>query len=150
MMGKLREGNQFILQINGSLSSPLNMTLFCISFNQLGIHLVSEFIHFHDSCHSFEYFKECIVHCRVVFRLIKSMSPSLRLCHLTFKREIVLRVYTCSQNNFFLSQLPLSQSSGYIILKSTELCSDFHVIDVGFIMALLRKDYSCRHQLIIQ
>ena len=31
-----------------------------------------------------------------------------------------------------------------------KLCSEFRVIDVGFIMALLRRDYSCWHQLIIQ
>ena len=61
MMGKLREGSQFILQINGILSSPLNMALVFISFSRLGIHLVSESIHFHESCHSFESFKR--MHC---------------------------------------------------------------------------------------
>ena len=101
MMGKLREENQFILQINGSFSSPLNMALVCISFIQLGIQLVSESIHFHESCHSFESLKECIVHCHIVFRLVKSMLPSIRSCRLMFKRETILRVYTCSQNNFF-------------------------------------------------
>ena len=36
MMGKLREGNQFVLQINGSLSLPLNMALICIKFQSIG------------------------------------------------------------------------------------------------------------------
>ena len=44
----------------------------------------------------------------------------------------------------------LSQSNGYIIYNIPKLCSEFHVIDVGFIMALLQPNYSCPHQLIIQ
>lgn len=79
------------------------MALVCISFSQLGIQLVSESIHFHKSCHSFESLKECIVHCRIVFRLVKSMLPSLRSCRLMFKIEIVLRFYTCSQKQIFVS-----------------------------------------------
>ena len=35
--------------------------------------------------------------------LVNSMLPSLRSCLPMFKREIVLRFYTCSQNNFFVS-----------------------------------------------
>ena len=79
------------------------MALVCISFSQLGIQLVSKSIHFHESCHSFESLKDCIVRCRIVFRLVKSMLLSIRLCRLMFKRETVLRVYTCSQNKFFES-----------------------------------------------
>ena len=37
----------------------------------------------------------------------------------------------------------LSQSYGYIIHNISELCSEFCVVDVGLIMALLRRDYSC-------
>ena len=44
----------------------------------------------------------------------------------------------------------LSQSYGYYIHIILELCFEFHVIDVGLIMALLRRDYSHQHQLIIQ
>ena len=44
----------------------------------------------------------------------------------------------------------LIQSYGYLIHIIPELCSKFRVIDVGFIMALLQRDYSCRHQLIIR
>ena len=47
-------------------------------------------------------------------------------------------------------QYLLSQSYGYTIYNIPGLCSMFRVIDVGFIMALLRQDYSFRHQLIIQ
>ena len=54
MMGKLRVGNQFILQINGSFSLPLNMALVYISFSQLGIQMDCKSIHFHESCNSFE------------------------------------------------------------------------------------------------
>ena len=43
----------------------------------------------------------------------------------------------------------LSQSCGYYIHIILELCSEFHVVDVGLIMALLRQDYSFPHQLII-
>ena len=85
VVGKLREGNQFILKINGSLSSPLNMALVYISFRQLGIHLVFDLIHFHESCHSFDSFKECIVQCCIVFCLIDSMLPSILSCRSMFK-----------------------------------------------------------------
>ena len=61
MMGKLMEGKYISFCNNGSCQSPLNMSLVCISFSQLGIQLVSQSIHFHDSCHSFQSFKECIV-----------------------------------------------------------------------------------------
>ena len=122
------------------------MALVCISFSHLGIQLVSDSIHFHESCHSFDSLKYCIVRCRIVFFLVKSMLPSLRSCRLMFKRETVLRVYTCNQNNICVSNL--SQSYGYIIYNIPKLFSKFHVIDVGLIMALLRQDYSCRHQLI--
>ena len=44
----------------------------------------------------------------------------------------------------------LSHSCGYYIHIIPKLCSEFHVIDVGLIMALLRRDYSRRHQLIIR
>ena len=142
MMGKLREGKYISFFNNGSCQSPLSMALFYISFSQLSIQLVFESIHFHESCHSFESLKYCIFRCRILLCLIKSMLPSLRSCRLMFKRETVLRVYTCSQNNF-LCQLLLSHSYGYIILKIPELCSKFCVVDVGFIMALLRRDYSC-------
>ena len=63
------------------------MALIFISFSRLGISLVSELIHFHESCHSFESFKECIVHCRIVFHLIESMLPSILSCLLMFKAK---------------------------------------------------------------
>ena len=44
----------------------------------------------------------------------------------------------------------LSQSYAYYIHIIQELCSEFHVVDVGLIMVLLRRDYSRQHQLIIQ
>ena len=44
----------------------------------------------------------------------------------------------------------LSQSYGYYIHIIPQLCSEFHVVDVGLIMALLRRYYSHQHHLIIQ
>ena len=79
------------------------MALICISFSQVGIQLISKSIHFHESCHSFESLKYFIVRFRIVFRLVRSKLPSLRSCCLMFKRETILRVYSCSQNNSFES-----------------------------------------------
>ena len=54
------------------------------------------------------------------------------------------------QSKYPLCQYILSHSHGYIILKIIELCYEFHVVDVGFITAILQRNYSCRHQIIIQ
>ena len=54
------------------------------------------------------------------------------------------------QSKHPLCQYLLSQSHGYIIYNILEICFEFRVVDVGFIMALLRWDYSCWHHLIIQ
>ena len=109
------------------------MALVCFSFSQLGIHLVSESIHFHESCHSFESLKYCIVHCRIVFCLVKSMLPSIRPYCLMFKRETILRVYTCSQNNLFESVtfelvlwLHYLQNSRTLFRVSCRLCGIHH------------------------
>ena len=64
-----------------------------------------------------------------------------------FKGE--LKKFTSVVNIVFVSVL-LSQSYGYYIHIIPKLCSEFRVIDVGLIMALLRLDYSHRHQLIIR
>ena len=125
------------------------MALVCISFSQLGIQLVSESIHFHESCHSFESLKDCIVCCCIVFYLIKSMLPSLRSSALCSKGKLFWE-FTPVVKTTFLSQLLLSKSYGYIILKIPKFCSEFCVIDVGSIMGLLRWDYYCWLQLIIK
>ena len=74
------------------------------------------------------------------------MLPSLLSCCLMFKGK--LEKFTSTVKIVSLSVL-LSQYYGYLIHIIPELCSEFCVVDVGFIMALLRGDYSCRHQLII-
>ena len=125
------------------------MALVCISFSQLGIQLVFESIHFHESCHCFESLKDYIVYFRIVLCLVNSMLPILQSYCPMFK-ENSCWYFTPAVKTTFLSQLLFSQSYGYIILKISKLCSMFHVIDVGFIMALLRRDYSCRHHIIIQ
>ena len=120
------------------------MALVCISFSQLGIQLVSESIHFHESCHSFEScpLSHCVSPRQVNAAKSLVMPPDVQ-------SEVMLIFYTYSQNKF-LHQLLLSQSYGYIILKITEFCSEFRVVDLVFFMALLRRDYSCRLQFIIQ
>ena len=99
MMGKLREGNYFICN-NDSSHSPLNMALGYISFSQLGIQLSSKSIHFHESFHSFETFKECIVDRRIMYcyplgqvNVTKSSIVSLDV-----QMEVILRVCIYSQN----------------------------------------------------
>ena len=91
--------------------------------------------------------KECIVPYRIVSLFCLVMLPSLLLCHLMFKWK--LKKFTSAVKTVSVSVL-LSQSYGYLIHIIPKLCSEFHVVDVGFIMALLRRDYSFRHQLIIQ
>ena len=90
--------------------------------------------------------KECIVHCRIVCLTGLVMLPSLSLCHAMFKGR---KKFTSTVKTTFVS-VSLIQSYGYIIYNILELYSMFCVVDVGFIMALLWRDYSCQHQLIIQ
>ena len=91
--------------------------------------------------------KECIVHRRTVCFSGLVMLPSLLSCRPMFKGK--LKMFTSVVKTVSVSVL-LSQSYGYLIHIIPELCFEFHVVDVGFIMALLRRDYSCQHQLIIQ
>ena len=60
-----------------------------------------------------------------------------------------LKKFTSVVKIVFVSVL-LSQSYGYYIHIILELCSEFHVVDVGLIMALLWRDYPRRHQIIIR
>ena len=60
-----------------------------------------------------------------------------------------INIYLCKTKTTFVS-VPLSHSYGYVIYNIPELCCEFRVVNVGFIMALLQRDYSCQHQLIIQ
>ena len=147
MMKKLREGNQFILQINGILSSSLNMALVCVSFSQLGIQLVSTSIHFHESCHSFESFKR--MHCPMSYCVPprRFNAAEFFIVSPDVQREVESLPLQSKQS---LCQYLLSQSYGCIIYIIMELCSKFCVVDVGFITDLLRRDYSCQHQLVIQ
>ena len=91
--------------------------------------------------------KECIVHCRTVCLSGLVMLPRFLLCRPTLKGK--LKKFNSAVKTVSVSVL-LSQSYGYYIHIIPQLCSEFHVVDVGLIMALLRRDYSCRHQLIIR
>ena len=79
--------------------------------------------------------KECIVHCHIVSLSRLVMLPSLVSCHPMFKGK--LKKFTSVVKIVSISVL-LSQSCGYYIHIIPELCSEFHVINVGLIMALLR------------
>ena len=91
--------------------------------------------------------KECIVHCCIVCLSGLVMLASLLSCRPMFKGK--LKKFTSVVKTVSVSVL-LSQSYGYYIHIIPELCSKFRVVDVGLIMALLRRDYSHRHQLIIR
>ena len=79
--------------------------------------------------------------------LIKSILPSLWSCRLMFIKKSCWEFAFAVKTTFVLvtyeSVLWLHRT------QIPELCCKFCVIDVGFIVALLRQDYSCRLQLII-
>ena len=105
-------------------------------------------IHFHESCQSFESFKR--IHCPLS-HCVSSLSShaSKSFCRVARCSKGIWRSLTSTVYIAFVS-VSLSQSYGYYVHINPELCSEFHVIDVGLIMALLWRDYSCRHQLIIR
>ena len=116
--------------------------------SQLGIHLISMTIHFHESCQSFESFKR--MHCPLSHCVsVLSSHASKSFCHASQCSKGIWRSVTSVAYIVFVS-LSLSQSYGYYIYIIPELCSEFYVVDVGLIMALLRWYYSRRHQLIIR
>ena len=79
--------------------------------------------------------KECIVRYHTVCLSGLVMLPSLLSCHLMFKGKLK-KFYLCSQNSLCISTF--ESVYGYLIHIISELCSEFHVVDVGLIMALLR------------
>ena len=122
-----------------------NLSAYHVS--QLGIQLISTMTHFHQSYQSFESFKRMhcpLWHCvYVLFNHASKYFCCAARCSKGIWRSFTSAVYTV----FVL--VSLSQSYGYYIHIILELCSKFHVVDVGVIMAL-QRDYSYRHQLIIQ
>ena len=91
--------------------------------------------------------KECIVHYRNVCLSRLVMLPSLLSCRPMFKGNLK-KFHLCSLHSLCVNIFELAYS--YYIHIIPELCSEFRVIDMGLIMALLRRDYSRRHQLIIR
>ena len=119
------------------------MALVCIHFSQLVIQLISIAIHFHESCHSFESFKR--MHCppsHCLFVWSSHVAKSF-VVPPDVQREVEKVLPLQSKQS-------LCQYYGYLIHIIPELCYKFCVVNVGFIMALLQRDYSCRHQLIIR
>ena len=85
--------------------------------------------------------------------IVASCSASSSQCFQVFivTPDVQREVYSLPlQPKQPLCQYLLSQSYGYIIYNIPKLFFEFHVMDVGFIMALLQWDYSYRHHLIIQ
>ena len=79
--------------------------------------------------------KECIVHRHTVCLSGLVTLPNLLSCRLMFKGK--LKKFTSTVKIVSVSVL-LSQYYGYLIHIILELCSEFRVVDVGLIMALLR------------
>ena len=122
--------------------------LFAHHVNQLGIHLISVMIHFHESCHSFESFKR--MHCPLSHCVsVPSSHAAKYFCRPTRCSKGIWRIFTSAIYTVFVS-VSLSRSYGYYIHIIPKLCFEFRVVDVRLIMALLRQDYSRRHQLIIR
>ena len=122
------------MQINGSLSLPLNMALIYISFQSIGYPaglLVSITIHFHESCHFFEFFKR--MHCppsHYVFFWSSHASKSFVVSP-DVQREVE-KVYLYSQNNFCVSNfesvlwLPHSHHSKNLFRVLCHRCGIHH------------------------
>ena len=84
-----RKGNIFSFVSMAAHSPYLNMAHVCIFiFEQLGIQLVSESIHFHDSPNSFDSIQRMCRHIPCItsgFYLVNSMIPSQLSCRNFFK-----------------------------------------------------------------
>ena len=91
--------------------------------------------------------KERIVHCHIVCLSHLIMMPSLFVVPPNVQRGF--EEFLPLQSTHYFVSVFLSQSYGYYIHIIPELCSEFCVVDVGLIMALLRRYFSHRHQLII-
>ena len=116
--------------------------------SQLDIQLISVTIHFHESCHSFESFKR--MHCPLLHCVsVPSSHAAKYFCRVTRFSKGIWRSFTFAVYTVFVS-ISLSQSYGYYIHIIPELFSEFHVLDVGLIMALLQWDYSCQLQHIFE
>ena len=94
-----------------------------------------------------------------VFQKNALSTVALCVCLVQSCCQVFCRAIRCSKGSWrsFTSivctvfvLVSLSQSYGYYIHTIPELCSEFRVINVGLIMALLQWDYSRQHQLIIR
>jgi hypothetical protein len=118
----------------------------CTIVIQLGNLLASESHQCHVSLHFFDSFEECHwVKCRqfVLIHSHKSMLPGLVSCRSMFKSKLVI---FCQPLQYCQ---PLRQFVLYYSVTPISY-NRFRVVDVGFIMALLRRICSCRLQIIIQ
>ena len=124
--GRCSQNQQLKIQPrNFSKGSPLlvNGKMFCCFFYCLhNFYKHSRFLH-------------VVVHHYTMCFSGLVMLPSILSCHPMFKAK--LKKFTSVVKTISMSVL-LSQSYGYFIHIIPELCSKFHVVDVGFIMALLR------------
>ena len=105
-------------------------------------------IHFQESCNSFESFKR--MHCPLLHHEFVLFIHVAKYFVVPPDVQREFGEVSPLQSPQSLCQYLLSQTYGYYIYIILELCSEFCVIDVGLIMALLRRDYSRRHQAIIR
>ena len=74
--------------------------------------------------------------------LIKSRLPNILSCHSMFKGYLCVKITLSSQTYIYFVLVTFEPVPWILHTQIPELCSDFCVIDVGFIMALLRREYS--------
>ena len=105
--------------------------LYAYHFIQLGIHLISMTIHFHESCHSFEFFKR--MHCppsHYVF-VWSSHAAKYFIVPLNVQMEVE-EFYLCSQNSLCVSTfepilwLPHSHHSRTLFWVLCHWCGTHH------------------------
>ena len=141
------EGNHFVN--NGScFSLPLNMALV---YTIMSVNWVFNWSLWRSSFMShanpLSFFKR--MHCPLSHSVsVLSSHAAKSFCHAARCSKGIWRSFTSAVYTAFVS-ISLSHSYGYYIHIFPELCSKFRVVDVGLIMALLRRDFSRRHQLII-
>ena len=125
-----------------------------IAFKQLSIQLVSKSIHFHESCHSFESFQ--IMH-RIPSHYLLVSSLLIQFFQIfnyfiqcSKESYVKITLFSSTYLSFMSVTFELVRRLLHTQNYFQQLCFDFHVVDWGFIIALLWWDYSCRHQNIFQ
>ena len=149
MMGKVREGNYISFAIMEVVSHVWTWHLFAFDLVNWVFSLLPSWYNFMSHVTPLSLSKNSspiIALCPGIF-LVNSMLPSLQPCRSMFKGNLCWEFSSTFKTTFvsdtFKSILWLLHT------QIPKICSEFRVIDLGFIMTLLRRDYSCRLQLIL-